>query len=209
MGDFLVPRRYRPDRKDLHLAIPHFVGSFLSSLDRIANSKYIPTDDDLVSVRLRTIGIEEHWIKMPRKQMLHVCDVAGARGMKHAWAPYFQDCEAIIFVAGVCDYDQYWVKGDRESNKVLEAMKLFGQIASNPLLKTSSLVLFLNKCDLLKKKLKAGRSKVGAQFPEYLEKEGRAPDGQGQGQGQVEKFENVSRFFKRKFKEQIPDVQSR
>ena len=36
----------------------------------------------------------------------HLYDVGGARGQRHTWVPYFDDANAIIFVAPVSAFDQ-------------------------------------------------------------------------------------------------------
>jgi len=36
----------------------------------------------------------------------HLFDVGGARGQRHTWVPYFDDANAIIFVAPVSAFDQ-------------------------------------------------------------------------------------------------------
>lgn len=36
----------------------------------------------------------------------HLFDVGGARGQRHSWVPYFDDANAIIFVAPVSAFDQ-------------------------------------------------------------------------------------------------------
>lgn len=39
--------------------------SFLNDIDRIASSLYLPSDDDIVRSRLRTVGIQEYHIFVP------------------------------------------------------------------------------------------------------------------------------------------------
>ena len=36
----------------------------------------------------------------------HLYDVCGARGQRHAWVPYFEEANAIIFVAAISAFDQ-------------------------------------------------------------------------------------------------------
>ena len=39
----------------------HFLdSSYLKDIDRIARPDYIPSDDDVVRARLRTVGVQEH-----------------------------------------------------------------------------------------------------------------------------------------------------
>ena len=36
----------------------------------------------------------------------HLYDVGGSRGQRHTWVPYFDDANAIIFLAPVSAFDQ-------------------------------------------------------------------------------------------------------
>lgn len=70
-----------------------------------------------------------------------------------------------------------------------DSLSLFAQVVDSPLLRKVSLVLFLNKIDVLERKLAAG-VRVHRYFPEYT---GAASD-----------FESVWRFFRQKFRALAP-----
>jgi hypothetical protein len=82
-------------------------------------------------------------------------DVGGSRGQRHTWAPFFEDANAIIFLAPISAFDQY-LEEDYKVNRIDDSLQTFTSVCSNPLLKNVHLVLFLNKVDLLQQKLKAG-----------------------------------------------------
>ncbi|KAI0266676.1 G-protein alpha subunit [Gloeopeniophorella convolvens] len=150
---------------------------FLDEIHRIAEPDYMPTTDDILHVRLQTLGVTEHsfdinfggshytWI---------LFDVGGARGQRHAWVPYFDDATAIIFLAPISAFDQY-LEEDPRTNRIDDSLQLFTLICSNKLLKNSSMVLMLNKTDLLKKKLQAGVM-VKKYITSYGERENRYED---------------------------------
>jgi len=131
---------------------------FLDNIRRLAEPDYLPTTDDLLNVRLQTLGIAEHRYQITlggsRFNWL-MYDVGGARGMRHAWVPYFDDATAIIFLAPISAFDQY-LEEDTRTNRIDDSLQLFTAICSNELLKSAHLVLLLNKTDILKKKLAAG-----------------------------------------------------
>ncbi|KAL0955045.1 hypothetical protein HGRIS_003963 [Hohenbuehelia grisea] len=131
---------------------------FLSHISRIAAPDYIPTVDDILHARIQTMGVAEHIFDVTihgKAVAWHLYDVGGARGQRHTWVPYFDDANAIIFVAPVSAFDQY-LEEDPRTNRIDDSLQLFTQICSNALLKSVHLVLFLNKTDLLKHKLDAG-----------------------------------------------------
>lgn len=55
------------------------------------------------------MGIAEHIFDVTihgKSVTWHLYDVGGARGQRHSWVPYFDDANAIIFVAPVSAFDQ-------------------------------------------------------------------------------------------------------
>jgi guanine nucleotide-binding protein subunit alpha len=65
--------------------------------------------DDILHARIQTMGVAEHVfdVNIHGKMVTwHLYDVGGARGQRHTWVPYFDDANAIIFVAPVSAFDQ-------------------------------------------------------------------------------------------------------
>ena len=55
------------------------------------------------------MGVAEHIFDVDihgKSVCWHLFDVGGARGQRHSWVPYFDDANAIIFVAPVSAFDQ-------------------------------------------------------------------------------------------------------
>ncbi|KAJ3888307.1 guanine nucleotide binding protein, alpha subunit [Lentinula edodes] len=132
---------------------------FLRHITRVAASDYVPSTDDILHARIQTMGVAEHIFDVNihgKSVSWHLFDVGGARGQRHTWVPYFDDANAIIFVAPVSAFDQYLAEEDPRTNRIDDSLQLFTQICSSPLLKNAHLVLFLNKTDLLRAKLDNG-----------------------------------------------------
>ncbi|EPQ52636.1 G-protein alpha subunit [Gloeophyllum trabeum ATCC 11539] len=131
---------------------------FLNDIMRIAQPGYTPTIDDILHARIQTMGVAEHTFDVDlhgKSVTWHLFDVGGARGQRHSWIPYFDDANAIIFVAPISAFDQY-LEEDARTNRIDDSLQLFTQICSNQLLKKVHLVLFLNKTDVLQAKLASG-----------------------------------------------------
>ncbi|KAG7095787.1 hypothetical protein E1B28_006488 [Marasmius oreades] len=145
------------------IRLPDSAGFFLNQLDRIASPDYSVTDDDIVRARLRTVGIQEYKItfKTSALDMAHgtwewrIFDVGGCRTMRAAWLPFFENTNAIIFVSPVSCFDER-LEEDCRVNRLEDSTLLWRSICSTKLLTRTQLILFMNKCDLLKKKLKQG-----------------------------------------------------
>ncbi|KAJ3044029.1 guanine nucleotide-binding protein subunit alpha, partial [Rhizophlyctis rosea] len=82
-----------------------------------------------------------------------IYDVAGHRGMRHAWANYFEDARAVIFVVAISSYDQCLAE-DPTVNRMKDAMQLFAAVCNHPLFAETSVILLLNKIDIFRRKIK-------------------------------------------------------
>ncbi|KAF7315246.1 hypothetical protein MIND_00039000 [Mycena indigotica] len=121
--------------------------SFLDSIERVTDLSYQPTDDDILKARLKTLGVSEHHFTLKAGNMVPqgwvVFDVGGARSLRAAWVPYFDDMDAIIFLAPLSCFDQVLAE-DESVNRLEDSILLWKMIVSSPLLKNTSLILFLN-----------------------------------------------------------------
>jgi guanine nucleotide-binding protein subunit alpha len=159
---------------------------FLNHIQRIAEPEYRPSNDDILHVRLQTLGVMEHTFPITMVGKTYdwkLYDVGGARGQRHAWIPYFDDATAIIFLAPISAFDQY-LEEDPKTNRIDDSLQLFTAICSHELLKDAHLVVLLNKIDILRDKLDAG-----TKVRKYITSFGERPNN----------FETVSDYFRSHF----------
>ncbi|KAH9948058.1 G-alpha-domain-containing protein [Amylocystis lapponica] len=162
-------------------------GFFLDDIERIASRTYEPSDDDVVRARLRTLGVQEYNIvfenQKPSDMLMSkewtIYDVGGSRTSRAAWLPYFEDINAILFLAPISCFDELLAE-DRRVNRLEDTWMLWKSIVRSKLLTRCTIILFLNKYDLLQKKLKSGvlarkfmtsfgdRENSGPVFAKYL-----------------------------------------
>ncbi|XP_017297422.1 guanine nucleotide-binding protein G(olf) subunit alpha [Kryptolebias marmoratus] len=138
---------------------------FLDRLDAVRRTDYTPTDQDLLRCRVLTSGIFETRFQVD-KVNFHMFDVGGQRDERRKWIQCFNDVTAIIFVAASSSYNMV-IREDNSTNRLRESLDLFRSIWTNRFLKTISVILFLNKQDVLADKILAGKSKLEDYFPEY------------------------------------------
>ncbi|EJF60188.1 G-protein alpha subunit [Dichomitus squalens] len=164
-------------------------GFFLNDIDRIASRSYQPSDDDVVRARLRTLGVQEHKIKFASGPAAGsewcIYDVGGSRTQRIAWYPYFDDCDAIIFLAPISCFDERLAE-DRRVNRLEDSFMLWKAVVSSKLLAKTSIVLFLNKCDLLEQKLLNG-----VRIKEYVHSYGDRPND----------LEHATKYFAQHFRD--------
>uniref|UniRef100_A0A8C7K0L4 G protein subunit alpha 12 n=1 Tax=Oncorhynchus kisutch TaxID=8019 RepID=A0A8C7K0L4_ONCKI len=123
---------------------------FLDNLDRIGQPNYIPSRQDILFARK----------KIPFKMV----DVGGQRSQRQKWFQCFDGITSILFMVSSSEYDQVLME-DRRTNRLVESMNIFETIVNNKLFLNVSIILFLNKTDLLVEKL--GQSDIAKHFPEY------------------------------------------
>lgn len=98
-----------------------------------------------------------------------IYDVGGSRSSRAAWAPFFDDVDAIIFLAPINVFDEKLLE-DNRTNRLQDSYELWKQVLSNKVLARTQIVLFLNKYDLLVKKLNRG-VKIRDYISSYGERE--------------------------------------
>lgn len=139
---------------------------FLDKVGVVKTEEYTPTEQDILRCRVLTSGIFETKFRVDRVKF-HMFDVGGQRDERRKWIQCFNDVTAIIFVAASSSYNMV-LREDPAQNRLREALDLFRSIWNNRWLRTISVILFLNKQDLLEEKIRSGKSKLDDYFPEYV-----------------------------------------
>lgn len=140
------------------LQLPSSAGYIMENIDRYGSADFIPTPDDVLRCRARTTGIHE--IEFDIEDLhFRMVDVGGQRSERKKWAHCFEDVTAIIFVVAMDGYDMKLYE-DENVNRIQEARKLFDDIVNSKWFQNTNIVLFLNKSDLFKEKIKTVDLKV-------------------------------------------------
>ncbi|KAF8070364.1 guanine nucleotide binding protein, alpha subunit [Lyophyllum atratum] len=159
-----------------HIRLEDTPGFFLRDVDRIASSDYAPSDADVIRARLRTTGVQEYHLTLDREtpSALNwvIYDVAGVfsghSDRRAAWIPYFKDITTIIFLAPLSAFDETLLE-DPTTNSMRDTFSLWKTVCSSKLLADVQIILFLNKTDILQKKLESG-VRVGDYLPEFQDR---------------------------------------
>lgn len=136
---------------------------YISDLARIAKPDFLPTEQDILRARVPTTGILEYPFDLDGI-VFRMVDVGGQRSERRKWIHCFENVTSIIFLVALSEYDQILFESENE-NRMEESKALFRTIITYPWFQNSSVILFLNKKDLLEEKIMY--SHLVDYFPEY------------------------------------------
>ncbi|KAJ3496800.1 hypothetical protein NMY22_g19765 [Coprinellus aureogranulatus] len=149
-----------------NIRMEEVAGFFLDQLEIVTAARYIPSDDDILKARLKTLGVTEHRFTLSGSDFhwsslsglsrdWRIFDVGGHRSQRAAWVPYFDDMNTIIFLAPISCFDQTLAE-DSRVNRLADSVSIWSDVCRNELLKKTDLIVFLNKVDIFRTKIQAG-----------------------------------------------------
>ncbi|XP_023142496.1 guanine nucleotide-binding protein G(o) subunit alpha-like isoform X2 [Amphiprion ocellaris] len=110
---------------------------FFENISRIIKPNYIPTETDVLRVRVRTCGIIETQFQV-NEIMLRLYDVGGQRSERRKWLSCFDCIQVVLFVVALSTYDMTLL--DVPSvNRLQESLELFSSICTNTVFQKTSL----------------------------------------------------------------------
>jgi len=136
---------------------------FLNKIEDVSQPAYVPTEQDLLHARVRTTGIIENDFTI-EKNRFKMIDVGGQRNERKKWIHCFEGVTAVLFVVDISAYDRVLYE-DEKVNRLIEALNLFENICNSRWFRDTSIILFLNKADLFREKLK--EAPLTDLFPDY------------------------------------------
>ncbi|XP_005176463.1 guanine nucleotide-binding protein subunit alpha-11 [Musca domestica] len=136
---------------------------FIENVDRIAEPSYLPTDSDILNVRIKTTGLIDYFFRVEKVQF-QITDVGGQRSERKKWMHCFDTVKAIIFLTAISEYDQVLRETD-QLNRLTESRNVFHKISNSQWFHDTAIVVFFNKIDLLNEKIMY--SDLDAYFPEF------------------------------------------
>ncbi len=143
--------------------LPDSTHYFVQALPRIGMKDYCPTKEDVLHCRVKTSAITEFSFSIDDYRF-KVIDVGGQRSERRRWIHCFEDVTAVIFVASLAEYDQQLVEQEGV-NRMEESLRLFDEVCNSPWFAKTSLILFLNKSDIFREKIK--HVDLNVAFPDY------------------------------------------
>lgn len=147
---------------------PHNVMSptteyFLDNMDRILQTDYVPTVQDILYIRWPTLCVQEHVFTVDQ---LHfkVIDVAGQKSLRKKWIHFFEGVTAVLFFASLSGFDET-LEEEPGMNSLQDSLQAFHEVSHNAFLEKTNFILFLNKRDIFLKRIKT--ASLTTCFPSY------------------------------------------
>uniref|UniRef100_A0A7S0CRN8 Uncharacterized protein n=2 Tax=Amorphochlora amoebiformis TaxID=1561963 RepID=A0A7S0CRN8_9EUKA len=170
--------------------------------DRLKRSlymdSYVPSLGDVLNCRKRTVGVINGKFTLETSsgpQTFQVIDVAGQRGARRKWIPFFNTCDCVLFVISLAGYNRYLLE-QSEVLRMHEALTLFEDIVNQPQLRNTPFIVFLNKFDLFQEELKT--TSITHCFPQYT-RDDRLE------QGSPEDVKLAVRFIRQQFMRKVSE----
>ncbi|XP_041756160.1 guanine nucleotide-binding protein subunit alpha-13 [Coregonus clupeaformis] len=145
---------------------------FLDNVEMLGDQSYIPSQQDILLARKPTKGIHEYDFEI-KSVPFKMVDVGGQRSERRRWFECFDSVTSILFLVSSSEYDQVLME-DRQTNRLRESLDIFETIVNNRVFLAVSIILFLNKTDLLEEKV--SNISLKKYFPEYTGPDHSLPD---------------------------------
>jgi len=146
----------------------HHMDYMMEHLRRIASEDFVPTHQDILLARQRTTGASSfEFVKDKYKWQL--VDVGGQIPERAKWEKIIEEgATAFIFFAGLDEFNMVSAD-DRTKTKMEVSLQVFEEIVHSPATEKVCALLFLNKLDLLERKLqeKSHFNAFKKNFPTY------------------------------------------
>lgn len=78
----------------------------MEDLDRLFEPNYLPSNQDILYAKSRTIGIVETVFEL-QDRTFRMVDVGGQRSERRKWIKAFDSIDAVLFVAAISAYDVF------------------------------------------------------------------------------------------------------
>ncbi|XP_067285413.1 guanine nucleotide-binding protein G(o) subunit alpha-like [Pseudorasbora parva] len=124
---------------------------FFENISHIIAPNYIPTETDVLRVRVRTRGVVETQFRV-NNSVYRLYDVGVQRSERKKWYSYFDNVQTVLFMVALSGYDQN-LDENHSTSHLHESLKYFRSTCNTAFFKGASLVLFMNKIDLFTEKI--------------------------------------------------------
>lgn len=136
----------------------------MSSASRIADSKYIPTSQDIIWVRNSSVGLHESRYFIDGT-LCRFFDIGGTRSERQKWPRAFADVNSIIFTLDVSCFDQVLAE-DGAANRMTEQLAVWDDLVQSKWAAGRNFIVLFTKVDQIKLE-NLETSRFNSLFPDF------------------------------------------
>ncbi|KAH0800782.1 G-protein alpha subunit [Histomonas meleagridis] len=145
--------------------IPDNVGYFFDKIDDLQDEDYVPSDDDVLRVRVRSIGIDSITFDLDGA-IIRIYDVGGQKNERSKWEKIMSEVGGCIYFVSLAEFDKPMFE-DIQMVRINDSLEVFSQVVKKEEFREAPIFLICNKFDEFTEKIRETDcfTKV---FPEYI-----------------------------------------
>jgi GTPase SAR1 family protein len=144
--------------------IPDHMPYFFEKIDELVSEEYIPTNEDVLKARIRTVGIDQITFNL-EGAIIRIFDVGGQKNERSKWSNVMDQVEGVIYCVSFADFDRQMFE-DPNTIRINDALDIFDNITHQEKFQNSPIFLVCNKFDVFAKKIRETDAFIQI-FPEY------------------------------------------
>lgn len=144
--------------------VPDHMDYFFGKIDELQDDDYVPSDDDVLRARIRSIGIDAVTFNMDGAY-IRIYDVGGQKNERSKWQKVMNDVSGCIFVVSFAEYDKPMFE-DPSVLRINDSIEIFKEISRKQEFQESPIFLICNKYDQFVEKVR-NTDTFAKTFPEY------------------------------------------
>lgn len=142
--------------------------SFMNSMDRLLDYRYVPSHEDIVLCNSPTIVSASSLLTIDDVNF-KITDVGGSRTVRHTWFDNF-NVDLIVFCVNISGYDDIIIDDGESINELEEAYDIWSELVKSKAFQQKKAIILFTKCDILKDKIENG------EYPESIISESMIED---------------------------------
>ncbi|KAK7046343.1 guanine nucleotide binding protein, alpha subunit [Favolaschia claudopus] len=156
-----------------NLWLENQAGFYLDDLERICDAEYVPTTNDILRVRVynpSSVSPKMHVIEGEApfpwafaSLTVYKMKLTSLTSDRAPWAQFFDNVDSLLFLIPMSAFDEIDEENDGNINRLEKCLHHWRSVCGNKLLSRVRFAAYLNKIDILARKLQSGK-----QFGEYM-----------------------------------------
>jgi len=131
---------------------------FLSKMAELTRKNYVPSFEDILRSRKKTVGVADQIFEI-RGKKLKVVDVGGQKNERRKWINFFANVDAVVYVSSLSEYDQLTYENNT-TPRLIDSINVFKTFYETKDMSAVPVYLVLNKLDVMTEKCQTGQRKM-------------------------------------------------